>query len=150
MTPTRVLFVGSRHGSRSRMAEAILSALAPGEFEAQSAGFETAPLDPLCALVLEETGLPPPTVESATAFSLFSSGRIFDHIITLCDDTTGERCPIYPGHANYLHWPTPDPDAVQGNEDTRLTALRACRDQLAGRIRGWLREQNSLKESVEA
>jgi arsenate reductase len=61
-----------------------------------------------------------------------------DHLITVCDDAA-RRCPSrWPGLDARIHWPIPDPAAVEGTEEERLTAFRAARDRLRARIEAWL------------
>ena len=54
-----------------------------------------------------------------------------DTVITLCGE--GE-CPLFLGKATHLHWPLPDPAAVEGDEPERLDAFRRTRDELRRRI----------------
>jgi arsenate reductase (thioredoxin) len=58
-------------------------------------------------------------------------------VITVCDDAN-DACPVFPGPVQRRHWSIPDPSAVQGDEDARLAAFRATRDDLEGRIRSEL------------
>jgi protein-tyrosine-phosphatase len=37
-----------------------------------------------------------------------------------------------------VHWPVADPAAASGDEDDRLDAFRAARDDIQARIRAWL------------
>ena len=54
-----------------------------------------------------------------------------DTVITLCAE---EVCPAFLGQAERLHWPIPDPAAVEGSEQERLDAFRRTRDALAAWI----------------
>jgi arsenate reductase len=55
----------------------------------------------------------------------------FDTVVTLCAE---EECPVFLGRARRVHWPLPDPAAVNGDETARLGAFRAVRDELRRRI----------------
>jgi protein-tyrosine-phosphatase len=58
-----------------------------------------------------------------------------DTVITLCAE---EECPVFLGKANRLHWGLPDPAAVSGSEEDRLSAFRKTRDELRIRIEALL------------
>ncbi len=57
MVTFKTLFVGSRNGSRSMMAKALLNQLGKGRFSAESAGFEPGEQHPLAVQVMKEIGL---------------------------------------------------------------------------------------------
>lgn len=44
------------------------------------------------------------------------AGQPFDLVMTVCDQADGESCPIFPGQPTKLHWSTPDPVKVNGDE----------------------------------
>jgi len=54
-----------------------------------------------------------------------------DTVITLCAE---EECPLFLGQARRLHWGLPDPDAVKHDDEARLSAFRATRDELQRRL----------------
>jgi len=54
---TRVLFVCVANSARSQMAEALLRHIAPGQFEACSAGTQPGQVDPRVLAALEELGI---------------------------------------------------------------------------------------------
>jgi protein-tyrosine-phosphatase len=37
-------------------------------------------------------------------------------VISLCDDTANEPCPVWPGHPTTAHWSIPDPATTRGAE----------------------------------
>jgi len=57
MSKHKVLFAGSRNGSRSFMAEAFLNPLSDDRYEAESAGFEAGDLDSMAVEVMREIGI---------------------------------------------------------------------------------------------
>ena len=58
----------------------------------------------------------------------------FDYVITVCDNAN-EQCPIFPGNTKRIHWSIDDPASVQGDEEARLSAFRATRDELRHQLR---------------
>ena len=65
------------------------------------------------------------------AVGLFVNEDI-DRIITLCGSE--DACPTFPGRVVRLHWPLPDPAAVEGEESEKLQAFRRVRDELERRL----------------
>lgn len=135
-----VLFVCVRNAARSQMAEAFLNARCPDDFAAESAGLEPGVLDPLAAAVMREVGIDIAANETKSAFDLFKTGRTYSYVIAVCDETSAERCPIFPGQARRLHWSFEDPAAMQGTWDERLAQTRIVRDKIRAQIESWCAE----------
>jgi arsenate reductase len=51
-------------------------------------------------------------------------GKPFDIVITVCDDAY-QKCPVFPGVKQQLHWNTPDPGLVIGTKEEQREAFRA-------------------------
>lgn len=132
-----VLFVCVQNSARSQMAEAFLNAICPDDFIAESAGLEPGALNPLAVTVMDEAGIDISKKTTKSAFELFKAGKLFSYVITVCDETSAERCPIFPGGANRLHWSFPDPAALEGSPDERLAKTRVIRDQIRAKIEEW-------------
>lgn len=141
MTPTRVLFVCIHNSARSQMAEAWLKHLGGDAFEPDSAGLEPGRLNPLVVEVLREVGIDISGKPTKSVFDVFKSGRLFQYVITVCDEASAERCPIFPGVARRLHWSFPDPSKVTGTPEAKLAQVRVIRDQVRDRVKAWLAEQ---------
>jgi arsenate reductase len=58
----------------------------------------------------------------------------------VCDESSAERCPVFPGDAKRLHWSFPDPSALGSSHDERLAGTRRIRDQIRARIEMWCGE----------
>jgi hypothetical protein len=41
-------------------------------------------------------------------------------VITVCDESVENECPVFPGIARRLHWLFPDPQKVTGTKDEKL------------------------------
>src|SRR5437879_2681527 len=137
---TKVLFICVHNSARSQMAEAWLNSICDECFEAQSAGLEPGTLNPLAVKVMAEVGIDISNKKTQAVFDVFKSGQLFAYVITVCDETSAEKCPIFPGPATRLHWTFPDPSQVQGSEAAKLEQVRAIRDEIRGQIEQWCDE----------
>ncbi len=135
-----VLFVCVRNSARSQMAEAFLTSICPDEFAAESAGLEPGTLDPLAVAVMQEAGIDISKNATKSAFDLFKSGKTYSYVITVCDETNAERCPVFPGKARRLHWTFADPATLQGSAQERLAQTRVIRDQIRDAVKAWCTE----------
>jgi len=142
MNPIRVLFVCIHNSARSQMAEAYLNHLGGGTFAAESAGLEPGVLNPGVVQVLQEDGMDISRNKAKSVFEMLEQGRLFDFVITVCDETSAEKCPVFPGAAQRLHWSFPDPSAVQGTEEAKLEGTREIRDAIKAQVKKWLSEDN--------
>jgi len=136
----KVLFVCIHNSARSQMAEAFLNQICPDEFEAHSAGLEPGKLNPLAVEVMREAGLDISGNQTKAVFDMFKSGKMFAYVITVCDEASAERCPIFPGVTRRLHWSFPDPSAFEGTREEALGKTRAVRDLIRARIEAWCAE----------
>jgi len=146
----RVLFICVHNSARSQMAEAWLNKLCGENFEAQSAGLEPGRLNPLVVQVMAEAGIDISKKKTQAVFDVFTSGQLFAYVITVCDETSAEKCPIFPGCATRLHWSFRDPSQVEGSETTRLEQVRLIRDQIREKIERWCEEVSAQAASPTA
>ena len=140
MKKTRVLFVCVHNSARSQMAEAFLNDLAGDRFEARSAGLEPGKLNQDVVEVMKEIGFDISRNETKSAFDFYKRGALFDYVITVCDEASAERCPIFPGFTRRVHWSFPDPSSVVGEQDEKLDVIREIRDQIRAQIEQWVKE----------
>lgn len=122
------------------MAEAFLNLLAGDRFEAESAGLETGSLNSLAVEVMKEIGIDISGNRTKGVFEFIKAGKLFNYVITVCDETSGKRCPIFPGYTKRLQWNFPDPSALAGTDNEKLQETRKIRDQTKERITDWLKE----------
>ena len=78
--------------------------------------------------------------KTQAVFNLFQTGRIFAYVITVCDETSAERCPIFPGITKRFHWSFPDPPTLTGTEAEKLAKMREVRDLIKVKIANWCHE----------
>ena len=145
MTPRKlkVLFVCVRNGTRSQMAEAFANTLCPDIAEASSAGLEPGTLNPLAVQVMQEVGIDISQAQCKSVIDLFKTGQRFDRVISVCDQTAAERCPLFPGLTVRLHWSFEDPSHTTGSADEVLKATREVRDALKKQIETWAEEERA-------
>lgn len=134
MRKKKILFVCIHNSARSVMAERFVNELCGDQFEAQSAGLEPGTLNPLVKEVMAEVGLDVSDHKPRAVFDVFKEGTMFAYVVTVCDETAAERCPIFPGVTERLHWSFPDPSALQGSWEEKLAATRKIRDQIRDQI----------------
>lgn len=133
----KVLFVCVHNSARSVIAEAMLNQLCGEHYEAQSAGLKptsTTVVHPLAVAVLKEDGIDVSDYQPRHVFDVVKSSQIFTHVIAVCDDANAERCPIFPGVTQRLHWGFADPSTLQGTWEEQLEATRQIRDQIKAQI----------------
>src|SRR5580765_2609015 len=140
MTKKKVLFVCIHNSARSQMAEAFLNQICGEFFEAHSAGLEPGKLNPIVVEAMHEIGIDISGNQTKEVFDMFKSGRSFACVVTVCDETSAERCPIFPGVTTRLHWSFEDPSSFQGAHEDKLAKTREVRDAIKQQIEQWCEE----------
>jgi len=141
----KVLFICVHNSARSQMAEAFLNDICGDHFEAHSAGLEPGTLNPLAVEAMREIGIDISRRATQTVFDVFKSGELFAYVITVCDETSAECCPIFPRVATRLHWSFSDPAALTGTREERLGGTRQIRDEIRARIETWCDEMCAVE-----
>lgn len=116
------------------MAEAFLNATCPAVFQAQSAGIEPGNMNPYVVQAMKEVGIDLSQKKTKAVADFIARVEKFDYVITVCDETSAERCPTFPGQATRLHWGFPDPSSFQGTPEEKHEFTRQVRDQIKTRI----------------
>ena len=119
------------------MAEGWLRHLAGDRFEVASAGTQPVGLNPGAVEAMKESGVDISTHQSKHLNEF--AGVRFDYVVTVCDRAK-ETCPIFPGARTVLHWSFDDPAAAQGPPEARRAVFRRVRDEIAERIRRFIRD----------
>jgi arsenate reductase len=136
----KALFICVHNSARSQMAAAWLNHLCGEFFEAESAGLEPGTLNSFAVEVMAEEGIDIANNETRAVFDVWKSGALFTYVITVCDESAAEQCPIFPGPATRLHWSFPDPSQVSGTHEEKLEAVREIRDAIKEKIEEWCDE----------
>ncbi len=144
MTKGKVLFVCIHNSGRSQMAEALLRAIGGDQFEAESAGFEPGNLNPIVVAALQEIGIDISQAKTKSVFDLYKQGRMYQYVITVCDESNSERCPIFPGIIRQrMNWSFKDPSSFQGSPEEKLAQTREVRDQIKEKIEEFVKAELS-------
>jgi len=64
----------------------------------------------------------------------------FDYVITVCDESNAERCPLFPGKHERIHWSFADPSAIPGTDEEKLIGIRVIREEIHQKVQQWLLE----------
>jgi len=132
----KILFVCIHNTARSQMCEAFLNKMAGDRYKAESAGLEPGKLNSLVVKVMNEIGIDISHNKTKSVFELFKQGNLYDYVITVCDQKAAERCPVFPGITQRLHWSFEDPAKVSGTEEEKLIEVRKIRDTIKATILG--------------
>jgi arsenate reductase len=66
-------------------------------------------------------------------FAVSNAPRM-DLVVTVCDQTAGETCPIWPGVPAKAHWSAPDPAAYMDDPDKAKQVIREVFQLMQRRI----------------
>lgn len=131
-----VLFLCTHNSARSLMAQAILTQIGKGRFNAYSAGSKPARapmpevIDKLRSLGHDISGL---RSKSWNEFTGPDAPRM-DFVITLCDTLQGQDCPDVGNKPVTAAWPFPDPAKFTGSAIERATMINALYGMIRRRL----------------
>ena len=121
------------------MAEELLRKLAGNVFDVESAGLEPGKLNPIVVEALKEEGIDITGKPTKAVFELFKGGKRYDYVITVCDETNAERCPVFPGVSQKIHWSFTDPSRFEGSPKEKLARTKAVKEEIRDRVLRWLK-----------
>lgn len=105
----RILFLCTENSARSQLAEGLLRFQGGKNIQAFSAGSTPTKVHPYAIQAATEMG-----IDISEHYSKHVDefrGQDFDYVITVCD-LAREKCPVFFGGAQYIHWSLPDPVAA--------------------------------------
>jgi arsenate reductase len=135
----KVLILCTGNSARSQMAEGLLRHDGGNDFIVESAGLEPSFVRAEAIEVMSELGIDISGQRSKSLDEFLA--QPFDYVITVCDNAN-QHCPLFPAATHRIHWSIEDPAAVTGDEQTRLQAFRAARDELHERLSKFIRSEN--------
>jgi arsenate reductase len=141
----KILFVCIHNSARSQMAEALLKKYGGEQFQVESAGLEPGILNPTVVTVMQELGIDLSRKGTQAVFDLFRNGRHFNAVITVCDEASAERCPIFPGRVKRLNWSFKDPSTFTGTPEEILQQTREVRDEIEKKIMNFAKQADTIQ-----
>ncbi len=141
----RILFVCIANSFRSQIAEAIMNHKYGDVFEAESSGYKVKPINPLAIEVMQEYGVDISNKKSNKVIDFFKEGRTYKYVITVCNRSEEQDCPIFPGMVTRLSWgDLEDPEYFTGSQQEKKEMALILRDKIEKRIDDFV---NTMKES---
>lgn len=131
----RVLILCTGNSARSQMAEGLLRNDGGDRFEVFSAGVEPSLVRPQAIEAMREIGIDISGHRSKSVDEF--AGQEFDYVITVCGNAN-ERCPVFPGRTERLHWPFDDPAAAEGDEAAKSAVFRRVRDEIREKLKDFV------------
>lgn len=142
MRKIKVLFVCIHNSARSQMAEVFTKKYADGKIDAESAGIEPGVLNKTVVNVMKEIGIDISSNKTQSIFELCGKNKEYDYVITVCDQTKAEMCPVFPGAGKRLHWNFEDPSGFSGTDEEKCVKTREVRNQIESKIQNWIADLN--------
>lgn len=139
MQKLKILFVCVHNSARSQMAEALLRNIASDRFEVESAGLEPRTLNPLAVAAMKQIGIDISQNKTQSVSDLIKQGKTYDYVVTVCDESSSQRCPFFPGESKKLHWGFVDPASFSGSGEQKLEETVKVREQIKQKIQAWLK-----------
>jgi len=96
-----ILFLCTGNSCRSQMAEGFAKKMLSKDIKFFSAGLEPKGIHPMAVKVMQEVGIDISHQKSKNIYEI-PLDKI-NIVITLCGDAA-ERCPIFPGKVERIHW----------------------------------------------
>ncbi len=140
MERKKILFICAHNSGRSQMAEAFANQAGKGYVVAESAGLDPKPVLSGVVEIMEEVGIDLSTNSSDSVFEFFKQGRLYDYVITVCEESVEKQCPIFPGIARRLSWPFDDPEKLIGTPEEKKEALRRLRDMIRKNVTDFVKK----------
>lgn len=139
-----ILFLCTGNSARSILAEAIYNHIQKTHGHAFSAGSKPAGrVNPATMTVLQNHGHKTEGLRSKNVDEFMQDNApAIDVVISVCD-SAAQDCPVWPGKGSpeRLHWPLPDPAAVQGTDEEIMAAFEAVYENIHGRIEDFVESE---------
>jgi arsenate reductase len=126
-----ILFLCTGNSCRSQMAEGFAKKMLSKDLKIFSAGIEPKKIHPMAIKVIQEIGIDISQQRSKN-ISEIPIDKI-DLVVTLCGDAA-ERCPIFPGKIEKIHWAIENPAKAQGSDKEIAIVFRKVRDKIKSYI----------------
>lgn len=78
----------------------------------------------------EDEGIDISNNKTKSAIDFIKQGKLFEYIVTVCDESTAQRCPIFPGIRERIMMSFDDPSGFTGSEEEILNKVRAVKEKI--------------------
>ncbi len=116
MEKIKVLFLCIHNSARSQMAEAYLKHYGGDNFIVESAGLEAGKLNPFAIAAMKADNIDISQNKTKDVFDFFKEGRKYNFVVTVCDEASAAKCPIFPGINKKINWSFEDPSSFSGDD----------------------------------
>lgn len=130
-----IIFICIHNSARSQIAEAYMKKYYGDEFNCYSAGIEQGKLNPIVVEAMKLDNIDISNNKSELVDIYINSDINFDYIVTVCDESNAERCPMFPGTGKRIHMGFEDPSALNGSYDQKLSHTILIRKQIEKEIK---------------
>ncbi len=130
----RILFVCVENSFRSQIAESIMKKKYSDKFEVESAGLEPGVINEWEIRVMSEYGIDISENKTNSVFDYYKEGRLYSYIITVCSKEEEERCPVFPGIRQRIHWGFDNPIDFSGTDKEKYENAIHLRNMIEKRI----------------
>jgi arsenate reductase len=83
---------------------------------------------------MQEIGINISENQTKNVFEFFEQEKHFEHVFTVCDEASGEKCPFFPGIVARIHWSFSDPAGFEGTYEEKMANVRMVRDSIKNKI----------------
>ena len=93
---------------------------------------------------MQEIGIDLSKKDTQGVFDLYRKGRLYNTVITVCDEASAEQCPIFPGKVKRLGWSFADPSSFKGSPDQILKKTRLVRNEIEVAVQDFIKEASKV------
>lgn len=137
---TRIAFICTGNSCRSQMAEGWARHFAKPGVEIWSAGVAPLGVNPRAIAAMREVDI---DISGHSSKKIDAIPTPIDFVITVCGHAD-QNCPNLMAKTERRHWDIADPKQL-GPEQEVLADFRKVRDEIRGRVEGFLREKGFAK-----
>jgi len=117
------------------MAEEYMRKYHGDKFNCYSAGIEEGKLNPTVVEAMRLDGIDISKNKAENVDIYINSDIEFDYIVTVCDESNAQRCPMFPGKGKRIHMGFEDPSAFDGSCVQNLYNTVLIRKQIEKEIK---------------
>jgi arsenate reductase len=67
-------------------------------------------------------------------FDFYKAGKIYNYVITICDQETAQRCRVFPCMTKRHHWTFENPCTFTGSLEDKLSKSHKVRDEIKAKV----------------